>query len=69
MGVASLGAGFSAMFLYFPMWGGLFFPARKGATEEVGRLPPAPLTPCIQLHAVQLLPDVPMPLGKFACRH
>ena len=45
------------MFLYFPMWGGLFFPARKGATEEVSRLarppPPPPPHPARAFNCVQ----------------
>ena len=30
IGVSCIGVGGQ----YFPMWGGMFFPARKGATEE-----------------------------------
>lgn len=34
MGIASLIVAQLALLLYFPMWGGAFFPAKKGVTEE-----------------------------------
>lgn len=34
MGVASVIVAQSSLLLYFPMWGGAFFPAKKGVTEE-----------------------------------
>ena len=34
MGVMAVGIAAFQIFLYWPMWGGVIFPARKGATEE-----------------------------------